>query len=452
MKTSTTHSAKMRRFLPRFTLRALLVVVTLTAVWLAIQTNRARTQAEAVKKVQELGGVVGFDYEYDKDDRKITGAEPAAPRWLRNAIGEDYFRKVVAVDFTIAIHNMRNPSAIDFTARALAAIDDLPDLRILEFSDNPKIDDASLAHLAHLSRLRILYLYRTHVTGAGLSQLIGCRNLWYLHLDRTPLDDRGLVQISRLTNLRSLYLNNTKITDNGLTPLALLTSLDRLRVNYTDVSDSGLDRLAKITSLKDLDVFGTNVTSVGIRRIQQALPKCSVSPEPERLDRQPLDIPMWESDTKPSRAEVLAKIKELKGDVNVDATQPGVPIVGLRIFDSDISDASLLALLAEMPDLEFLNLRNMVVGNELAAGLERCPKLQRVSFQDTRIDDNGASFLTKLPQLTELDLQETRLSDRGLPPLQHMQNLRRLQLNNTRVSPAGVDELQKALPQCQISY
>ena len=209
-------STARRRGWPTFSLRALLILLTVIAVWLAIETNRARKQAAVVKEIEQLGGSIRFDYDYDSSGHEVANAEPWAPRWLRSFVGEDYFRTVVTLDFSSAIHQVRDPKAIDFTPRALAVIDDLPSLRTLELGDNSEIDDASLVHLSRLSQLRVLYLYRTGVSGAGLHYLLGCPKLEYLHLDRTPLGDDGLKAIGKLPRLQSVNLANTRITDAGL--------------------------------------------------------------------------------------------------------------------------------------------------------------------------------------------------------------------------------------------
>src|SRR5262249_16917001 len=158
-------------------------------------------------------------------NQKIPNAQPWAPQWLRSLIGEDYFRTMVVLDLSVAIHQTKNPQAIDFTRRALSAIDGLPSLRVLEMGDNPELDDAGVEHLSHLSQLVDLYLYRTGITGTGLHYLSGCHKLEFLHLDRTSLTDEGLAAIGKLKQLRMVNLSNTRITDASLLKLSEAKSL-----------------------------------------------------------------------------------------------------------------------------------------------------------------------------------------------------------------------------------
>ena len=277
----------------QFSLRSMLLLVALVAVWLTVETSRSRRQAKAVMTIQKLGGIVKFDYEYDKNGRDIPNAISSVPHWLRSSIGEDYFRTVVTLDIAVGSFRDRNrqpPKAVD---EALNAISNLPDLRILEIGANPAIDDESLAHLSGLRKLRTLYLYRTGIEGPGLRQLRGSAEIESLSLDQTPLSDEGLVSLRDLPKLRWLRLANTKITDAGLLYLIRLPALEELCVDNTDVSDFGLKTLSSLTKLQRLSANGTQITSAGVATLQQALPKCVVSPSQNALNRQPRDFPLW---------------------------------------------------------------------------------------------------------------------------------------------------------------
>ena len=53
---------KRRRWF-RFSLRMLLVVVTVLCVWLGFKVNAARRQKEAVEAILKAGGQVSYDYQ-----------------------------------------------------------------------------------------------------------------------------------------------------------------------------------------------------------------------------------------------------------------------------------------------------------------------------------------------------------------------------------------------------
>jgi hypothetical protein len=158
-------SADRKRRWPRYSLRAFLIVVTLACIWVGWEANRARRQGEAVREVEGLGGVVHFDYQLDETGAVRGDAEPSAPQWLRDALGEEQFRRVVIADLSYGGPRLgENP----VTDERLALIESLPDLTTLELGRELGITDEGLAHLRGLTKLKILYLYNTSVKGPGL--------------------------------------------------------------------------------------------------------------------------------------------------------------------------------------------------------------------------------------------------------------------------------------------
>src|SRR5262245_18637753 len=83
-----------RRWL-RFSLRTLLLAMTVFCVWLAIKVNAAREQRQIVKMVQGLGGTVWYDYECDADGVRLN--PPPEPSWLAKLLGVDFLHNVIAV-------------------------------------------------------------------------------------------------------------------------------------------------------------------------------------------------------------------------------------------------------------------------------------------------------------------------------------------------------------------
>src|SRR6185295_11304635 len=198
-----------RRWLT-FSLRGAFILLTFLCICLAILSvlaQRARNQKQAVSDVLAHGGHLRFDYQEDATGAVNDKAQPRAPQWLRRALGEEYFRKVVTVGLSTG-NFTQQPKATDAD---LAIFQSLGDVTTVELGGNPGITDAGLIHLAGLEKLRILYLYRTEVIGPGLQHLP--RNLEGLGLQHAPAGDEGLIHLKSLPKLRWLNLSNTKITD-----------------------------------------------------------------------------------------------------------------------------------------------------------------------------------------------------------------------------------------------
>jgi Leucine Rich repeat len=274
--------ANRRRWL-RFSLRTLLVVMTVLCVWLGFKVNAARRQKEAVEAIIKAGGTVTFGYQCvpvrgNPDALALDpNALPNAPAWLRTCLGDDFFRTADEV-----ILNGRAISDED-----LAQTMNLPgiwylfltDVKVVRVdSDNQRlIQDADLVGLGQLGELRRLALGKADINGFGLASLVNLKHLKSLNVVNTHVDDSGMEYIGRIVPLADLNVGGTRISDSGLKQLRSLTNLKALNLDDTDISDAGLEYLKVLTNLTNLDLSGTRVTTQGIRELQKALPNTKIT-------------------------------------------------------------------------------------------------------------------------------------------------------------------------------
>ena len=201
-----------RRFL-QFSLRTLFVLMTVFAVWFGWKMNKAREQAKAVAWVQEMGGWVRYDYEFDQEDEFIEGAKPPGPEWLREVLGIDFTDDVVGVNF-----------------------------------DETQVSD--LTPLAGMKNLQWLSLVGTQV--GDLTPLAELTGLQTLALIDVPVNN--ISPIATLTNLRVLWLDYTDVND--LKPVEGLGQLRTLvLLNHVDSEEDILKH---------------------VQRLQVALPNCTI--------------------------------------------------------------------------------------------------------------------------------------------------------------------------------
>jgi hypothetical protein len=146
--------------------------------WFTARLRKAQRQREAVRTIVSLSGLVVFDDQ--PDDLAAAPTTSPVPRWLRNLLGDDFFRTAVHV--------------VAFNDASMEAVRELPELRRLDFVGGPATD-AGLAHVGRLSRLEKLNLSDTQITDAGLEHLQG------------------------LTQLRELCLRGTRVTNEGVNRL-----------------------------------------------------------------------------------------------------------------------------------------------------------------------------------------------------------------------------------------
>jgi Leucine-rich repeat (LRR) protein len=424
----------------RFRLAILFVAVAaVLAGWLTTIINDGKKQRGAVKALESNQAIVQLD------------SKPDAPEWLKKAIGPQYFRGQNFVDF--ATHQGRKEGSDELKANdeALKSLSSLTGVEVVELGNQVELKDSDLERLTPLKNLKTLYLYRTGIKGPGLVHLQELRKLQSISLDRCDIDDSGAKYLGNLPNLTWLRLENTKVTDAGMADLARITELKMLCLDNTDITDIGLTQLEQLSNLKELIVTGTHVTAEGIARFREKLPNCTVSAT-FGLGVMPQDELLFAAGSKPTATEINAKLKELAidGEVETDANRPGNPIVSLRLFGCFLSDRVVLALMEQMPDLETLNLRRALVGDDVIQGIDKWG-IKYLLLDETRITDHGLSQLSRCESLRELYLTGTAITDAGLPDLERLTQVKMIMVRRTRITMRGIEQLRNSLPGCQIS-
>jgi Leucine-rich repeat (LRR) protein len=167
-------SIKPKRRFFQFSLRSLLVVMLVVCVTLAWKVEKAKKQREAVAWVQESGGSVSYDYEFDDARKRVPNPQPPGPKWLRELVGIDYFDDVVQVRQDKLPHNDITP---------LAGLTSLVwlDLRGTQVSD--------VTPLAGLTTLNILSLQKTQVSEEDykkLQEALPKCNITWSRADESP--------------------------------------------------------------------------------------------------------------------------------------------------------------------------------------------------------------------------------------------------------------------------
>jgi hypothetical protein len=219
----------------RFSLRTLLVVMTVLCVWLGIKVNAARRQKEVVDAILKAGGTIYFDYQkvprpgnprsWDVD----LDAKPPAPAWLHAIIGDEYFRDVVWVALQKNV-----------------------------------IKEADWARLGGLHSLAVIYLTDMEIEPLDSG-------------DRRRLRDADLAVFARSDKLHSLNISGADINGTGLASLEKLGCLTSLTLAKTPVSEQGVSQIGRLASLTALHFANSNISQEEIRQLQKSLPNCKIS-------------------------------------------------------------------------------------------------------------------------------------------------------------------------------
>lgn len=212
---------KARRW-TRYTLRSMLLLILVCAVlftWIRIRIEAGRRQKETVAALRDSGASVHYKYEFDAAGNATKQGRPRAPKWLRDAVGDDALANVEVVE---------------------------------HLGGNEEEMEAVLRRLPELDSLGRLYLGGSKVT------------------------DKQLVYLGQVPGLRELYLEYTQITDQGLAHLGGLSSLQVLGLRDPKITNDAIPHLRKLTSLTKLDLTGTKISGKGLDELRQALPQCTI--------------------------------------------------------------------------------------------------------------------------------------------------------------------------------
>jgi len=178
---------------------------------------------------------------------------------------------------------------------------------------------------------------------------------------------------------------------------------------------------------------------------------------PYELFNSPYLVQKWKSDLRhPVRKDQLKSMITLGFSDPAQVTDGSLPILAdlpqLEFVDLSrcpITDAGLVYL-KDLRKLEMLYLIETAIGDKGMSSLENLTALRWLNLSGTKISGQGLTYLGNLDQLEVLYLNDTRIGDSDLIHLEALTNLDVIQLGNTQVTSAGVERLQKALPETSI--
>lgn len=262
-----------RRIVPRFRLRTLLVAVAIIGVgcvWLRERYVRGRREHAAVESLLRAGAGVGYPYMYQ------SPGEPVGPKWLRSILGDEFFNHAVAVfarglnnpDALKNLEDLRYLTDVHIAGVRGASMPDfssLTDLRLVQISQVPLTDRD--VHLDRLRHVETLFLKDTRCTGSCLLDLPAPERLMNLSIEGPQTSDEGLAALDRLRGLKFLGLAMNHIGISTLRRISNLKTLTNLSLDCADVTDDGLKYVAELQNLEQLSLTQCPVTDNGIKRL-----------------------------------------------------------------------------------------------------------------------------------------------------------------------------------------
>jgi hypothetical protein len=274
-------------------------------------------------------------------------------------------------------------------------------------------NDADMALLANLPKLKSMELNNTKVTGAGLAVLKTLPALDFVTLIGIKLlRDVDLLPLKECRSLVRLELGNTgdKLPSAALEPIFELDQLRDLALGGTALGDDDLKKIAGLQKLQKLNLAGNTLNAVALEQLK-ALPDLDLLMlDLKNLDR-PVDFAAFPRLTQISfRGLTIEKVKILASATNLQT---------LNASSYQPFTAELLTQLAEA--CQGLKELNLNVDRALPPGTSftSLPKLESLVitvFQgDSLFDDAALHDLAKQSQLKRVVIVSApRLTSQGL--------------------------------------
>lgn len=285
-----------RRSVFRFSIRTMLILTTVFAVFLGNRLHRASRQRRAVQRIEEIAaGSVIYD-----DGR--SGSRSL--NWFYDAIASDFLHSVTSVTISGSKFQFLNTGDPvkhytdddwDELTLAVGALDSIRWLRlenvtpkqVESFARCKNLEELSLRTVedSYASSIRKLEWLRRLSSGTrfsqnGILELAGHPRLEHVFLNpiyRHRIDDDAAQALSTMPNLRLLDVSSTLISDQGVEMLSALKRLERLNVSYTGITDDSIEHLSEMKSLRTLNLDRTSITEAGAERLRAALPRTYIT-------------------------------------------------------------------------------------------------------------------------------------------------------------------------------
>jgi hypothetical protein len=332
----------------QFSLRRLLIAVTLVAIVVAMVIRPAYVQQLALRKVDALGWGVYVEPRYTT--RRASGKEEYLnKREKSNSFTFNLRQQVVGI--FINVDPLPPATGSLPSLESLNVLAKFPHLRSLTVYF-PTPSGSRAAGYTHLSDLPQLNSLERLDIGSGdlqdddveriVSRIPNVRHLSLRSSDR--LTNRSVRSIARLTQLESLALAGAAIDDGAADDLKLLTNLAEVDLNGTKIGDQVARALATLPRLTQLWITTTQITATGFEAIAKAGTLERLLIGPSTLDND--QLAMLQNLVKLNRLDLYNLVpREARMHLNDDGARHLAAVPNLKVVSIQTGEA------ADLPNL-----------------------------------------------------------------------------------------------------
>ena len=384
---------------PRYSLFALLSVVTLLSIGFAVVRDIYRRPLEVAEYVEPMDGWV----EFAEDD--FLG-----------------YRKLIGIDLDVSAA----------TDEDFALIEPLSSIRTLSLRGTT-ITDASAVHLGKFTGLVELKLSELDESSETLQQLAMLPNLRSVNLDFSSIGDAEIRQIALNSNVNELSAYGTFVTADAVGKIK--ADRPNLAISWSTISSEEV-RQACVRLLRE--GAGTALFEQSFQNPRRA----SIHFFADEWRASPKSYDFLKTILNSELAEIGIRGGEFT-DYSFLAEGPSIEIfllIGVSIDDDEFSS------LRNVKRLRDLFLKDLSISDEAFTGLASIHTLETIRIYDCGVTDDCIKHLSELPRLRYLDLQGTTFTEEVLNEVARIESLQGLTLRCPQISAAAVADFQKKRP------
>ncbi len=300
------------RYRFRISLRTFLIAMAVLAAGLAYVGKDfvdARRETAAVKSLNELGVVVSYgDLIPSNAESFQTTGGIRLPIWIRDAVGESYFRRIRNVRFRDSsledanlglLEDLRGAQSLDvrnskITARGLAFLPIVPEMNTIHLqweqlspesvsrlNQQPDLHTVQVTYPVKFPTQTVNGIATPKLDPPPVQTLSGFTTIERLILELDNVNPQCMEVVASLPELRTLNIGTMdyyghQVQINGLSELAKSSSLENLNITARQFGDRHLLELIEVRTLKHLYLARTGVTQEGIEEFRAARPDVQV--------------------------------------------------------------------------------------------------------------------------------------------------------------------------------
>ena len=278
------------------------------------------------------------------------------------------------------------------------------------------------------------------VDAALLRRLSWFPDMTMLTLTHMPLKREDYQAIYGLENLTQLNLSFDELTDADLVGIEKLENLETLELQFTLITDASLPRLEKLPGLIKLDISDTDITPAGAERLRRAYRLIHGASQATNVIHRPSPSPRYRSAVTRFLPSGIYSLGQRGGGMRLHL-QP-------EIWNSSEQD---IPLIAELVDVESVNIQGMPLSPPLLDALAALPKIRHLSISETSLTGMDLSKFAAAPNLRSLRLTSVLLDEAFVSSLTRLESLEQLVIFNSKMQPGACRPLAK-IPSVRTLY